>query len=92
VEVEAHEKVTLSWEPPLPLPFKHPPKLFSLIPYMLKYDWLNNFINDFKKQLAIYRAPLKGGWVEWVDNIFSMSIGQWIMKDQVNITNCISVP
>jgi len=55
VEVEAREHVTLSWEPPLPLPFKHPPKLFSLVPYMLKkYDWLSNFINNFKKQLAIY--------------------------------------
>jgi hypothetical protein len=52
---EAHEHVTFSWEPPLPLPFKHPPKLFSLVPYMLrKYDWLSNSINDFKKQLAIY--------------------------------------
>jgi hypothetical protein len=55
VEGEAHEHVTLSWEPPLPLPFKHPPKLFNLVPYMLKkYDWLSNSINDFKKQLAIY--------------------------------------
>jgi hypothetical protein len=55
VEEEAHEHVTFSWEPPLPLPFKHPPKLFNLVPYMLrKYDWLSNSINDFKKQLAIY--------------------------------------
>jgi hypothetical protein len=89
VEAKAHEKVTLSWVPPLPLPFKHPPKKISLIPYMLKkYDWLNNSI-DFKKQLAIYKALLKGGWVEWVDNIFSMSIGQWTTKVQINITNCI---
>jgi len=55
MELEAREHVTLSREPSLPLPFRHPPGLFSLIPYMLKkYDWLNNFINDFKKQLAIY--------------------------------------
>ncbi len=56
---------------------------------MLKYDWMSNFIDDFKKQLAIYRALPKGGWVEQVDNVFSMSIGQWTMKDQVNIINCI---
>jgi hypothetical protein len=90
VEAKAHEKVTLSWEPPLPLPFKHPPRLFSLVPYMLrKYDWLSNFIDDFMKQLAIYQALPKGGWVEWVDNVFPMSIRQWTMKDQVNITNCV---
>ncbi len=61
VEGEAHEHVTLSWEAPLPLIFKHTPKLFSLVPYMLrKYDWLSNFINDFKKQLATYiRLSLK---------------------------------
>jgi hypothetical protein len=63
VEVEAHEHVTFSWEPPLPLPFKHPLELFSLAPHMLrKYDWLNNSINDFNKQLIIYRAVLEGGW------------------------------
>ncbi len=84
------EHVTLSWEPPLPLPFKHPPRLFSLVQYMLrKYDWLSNFINDFKKQLAIYWALPEGGWVEWVDNVFSMLVGQWTMKDQASITNCI---
>jgi len=61
VEEEVHEHVTFSCEPPLPLPFKHPPKLFNLVPYMLrKYDWLSNSINDFKKQLAIYiRLSLK---------------------------------
>jgi hypothetical protein len=35
VEAEAHEHVPLSWETLLPLPFKHPPGLFSLVPYML---------------------------------------------------------
>jgi hypothetical protein len=90
VEAKAHEKVTLSWEPPLPFPFTHPLGLFSLVPYILrKYDWLSNYIDDFKKQLAIYRALPKGGWAEWVDNVFSMSIGQWTMKDQVSITNFI---
>jgi hypothetical protein len=53
------------------------------------YDWLSNFIDDFKKQLAIYQALPEGSWAKWVDNIFSISIGQWTMKDQVNITNCI---
>jgi hypothetical protein len=39
MELEAREHVTLSREPSLPLPFRHPPRLFSLIPYMLrKYD------------------------------------------------------
>jgi hypothetical protein len=39
MEAEAREHVTLSWEPPLPLPFKHPLGLFSLVPCMLKkYD------------------------------------------------------
>jgi hypothetical protein len=39
VETEAHEHVNLSWETTLPLPFKHPLRLFSLVPYMLrKYD------------------------------------------------------
>jgi hypothetical protein len=39
VEVEAREHVTLSWGPSLLLPFRHPPGLFNLIPYMLrKYD------------------------------------------------------
>jgi hypothetical protein len=57
-----------------------------------KYDWLSNFIDDFKKQLVIYRALPEGGWALWVDNVFSMSIGQWITKDQVNITNCIEIP
>jgi hypothetical protein len=90
VEAKAHEKVTLSWEPPLPFPFKHAPGLFSLVPCILrKYDWLSNSIDNFKKQLAIYLVLLKGIWVEWVDNVFSMSIGQWTMKDQVSITNCI---
>ncbi len=54
-----------------------------------KYDWLNISIDDFKKQLTIYRAFPNGGWAKWVDNNFSMSIGQWTMKDQVSITNCI---
>ncbi len=90
MEVEADEHVTLSWEPLLPFPFKHPLGLFSLVPYMLrKYDWLTNSINDFKKQLAIYWALPKGGWAKWIDNVFSMSVDQWTMKDQVNITNCI---
>jgi hypothetical protein len=35
VEAEAREHVLLSWETLLPLPFKHPPGLFSLVPYML---------------------------------------------------------
>jgi hypothetical protein len=65
VEAEACEHIPLSWETLLPLPFKHPPGLFSLVPYMLrKYDWLSNSINDFKKQLATYQALLEGGWVE----------------------------
>ncbi len=90
MEVEAHEQVTLSWEPPLPLPFKHPLRLFSLIPYMLrKYDWLSSSIDDFKQQFAIYWAFRKGGWAKWVDNVFSMSVGQWTMKDQICITICI---
>ncbi len=62
MEAEAREHVHPSWETTLPLPFKHPLGLFSLVPYMLrKYDWLSNSINDFKKQLAIYWALL-GGW------------------------------
>jgi hypothetical protein len=90
VEAKAHEHVTLSWEPPLPLPFKHLPGLFSLVPYMLKkFDWLNNSITDFKKQLAIYQALTKGGWAKWVENVFSMLVGQWTMMDQASITNCI---
>jgi hypothetical protein len=90
VEVEAREHVTLSWEPPLPLPFKLPLGLFNLVPYMLrKYDWLSNSINDCKKQLVIYRALLEGGWAKWVDNIFSMLVGQWTMKDQARSTICI---
>jgi len=90
VEVEAHEHVTLSWEPSLPLPFKLPLGLFNLIPYMLrKYDWLSNFINDFKKKLVIYWAFPEGGWAKWVDNVFSMLVGQWTMKDQARNTNCI---
>jgi hypothetical protein len=40
-----------------------------------KYDWLSISIDDFKKQLAIYRALLETGWAKWVDNIFSLSIG-----------------
>ncbi len=44
-----------------------------------KYDWLSNSINDFKKQLVIYCALLEGGWGEWVDNVFSMLVGQWTM-------------
>ncbi len=55
VEGEAREHVTLSWEAPLPPPFKLPFDLFNLVPYMLrKYDWLSSFINDCKKQLVIY--------------------------------------
>jgi len=54
-----------------------------------KYDWLNNFIDDFKKQLAIYWAIHEGGRAKWVDKVFSMLVGQWTMKDQVSITNCI---
>jgi hypothetical protein len=62
VEAEAHEHVTFSWDPLLLLPFKHSLKLFSLVPYMLKkYDWLNNSIDDFKKQIAIYQAFPEGG-------------------------------
>ncbi len=39
MEVEVREHVTLSREPSLLLPFRHPPRLFSLIPCMLrKYD------------------------------------------------------
>jgi hypothetical protein len=65
VEVEAREHVTLSWETPLPFPFKLPFILFNLVPYMLrKYDWLSNYINDFKKQLVIYQALPEGGWAK----------------------------
>jgi len=35
VEAEAHEHVPPSRETLLPLPFKHPLGLFSLVPYML---------------------------------------------------------
>jgi len=35
VEAEAHEHVPLSWEKLLPLPFKHPLGLFSLVSHML---------------------------------------------------------
>jgi hypothetical protein len=90
VVVEAHEHVTFSWDPLLPLPFKHPCKFFNLVPYMLrKYGWLSNSIDNFKKQLAIYWAFLEGGWAKWVDNVFSMLVSQSTMKDQVSITNCI---
>jgi hypothetical protein len=65
VEVEAYEQVTFSWEPSLPLLFKHPFKLFNLVPYMLrKYDWLSISIDDFKKQFAIYWVFPKGGPVD----------------------------
>jgi hypothetical protein len=61
VDAKAHVRVTFSWDPL---------KLFSLVSYMLrKYDWLSNFIDDFKKQLAIYRALPKGSWAEQIDNI-----------------------
>jgi hypothetical protein len=47
----------------LPFPFKYPLELFIVIPYMLrKYDWFNNSIDDFKKQLATYWALPEGGW------------------------------
>jgi hypothetical protein len=67
VEAEVHEHIPLSWETPLPLPFKHSPGLFSLVPYMLR-----NSINDFKKQRAIYWALFEGGWGEWVDTVNSL--------------------
>jgi hypothetical protein len=81
VEAKAHEQVMLSWEPALPLPFKLLPWLFCLVPYVFrKYDWSNSSIDDFNKQLENYRAFPKRGWTEWVDNIFSTSLGQWTMK------------
>jgi hypothetical protein len=54
-----------------------------------KYDWLSNSIADFKKQFTIYQSFLEGGWAKWVNNFFSTSNGQWTMKDEISITNCI---
>jgi hypothetical protein len=38
-----------------------------------KYDWLNNFVDEFKKQLTCnISGALEKGWVEWINNGFSM--------------------
>jgi len=53
VEAKIDQHVTLTWEPPIPLPIKLPLGLFNLLPYMLKkFDWDKSSLDDFRAKLG----------------------------------------
>jgi hypothetical protein len=83
VKFEVNEHMTIAWKRLIPMPIKLQSSLFHLFPYFRKFDWESSSLNDFKGNLASYRAYPKR-WDEWVDVMFMAPFGLWTHKDQIN--------